>query len=246
VYALRSDDRVVTYEILLALANNAGPIGATTLNIQLGPKLGLGQATIGRKLLEMDSKGFTVKRGLQGREISDHGRTHLNEIFREMTLEKENQQFIQSLDAGTKERLLEVLAVRRIIESEAARLAAQKCTPDMIGAMEEVLNRQAGKIAKEEPGTDEDLEFHDLVAHASSNSVLKDVLVIIRRASQLSPLVATIRQKVGGRLLSEHLEILKMMKLRAPDSAAEAMAQHIGSLAKDVEMFWDQTHHKAV
>jgi len=67
--------------------------------------------------------------------------------------------------------------------------------------------------------------------------------VLIRRESQLSPLVATIRQEVGGKLLLEHTKILEMIRRREPEGAAEAMASHIKGVMADVETFWEKMYH---
>ncbi|MCL5046615.1 MAG: FCD domain-containing protein [Actinobacteria bacterium] len=236
---MKFEDLVLEYEILSLLANSEGPVGATSLYIQLGSKLGVGQATIGRKLLEMDYSGLTSKRGFQGRIITDRGRTRLEELFREMSRGSYGGPMTQSLNLRSKEKLLEVLAIRLILESETARLAAQKASAEIIQRMDEVLDRQAEEVEKKAPGTEQDFEFHDLVAQASGNSVMKDVLILIRRESQLSRLVATIRQEVGGKLLLEHGEVLTMIKRREPGLAAAAMSKHIQGLVADVETFWE-------
>lgn len=237
---MRFDDLLLEYEILALLANGEGPVGATSLFIQLGSRLGIGQATIGRKLLEMDYGGLTTKRGYQGRVITDRGRTRLEELFREMSRGGHSGPLTQSLNLRTKEKLLEVLDIRLILESETARLAAQKASPEIIQRMEEILARQAEEVKRESAATEQDFEFHDLVAQASGNSTMKDVLATIRRESQMSRLVATIRQEVGGKLLLEHGDILAMIKRREPDLAAQAMAKHIRGVVADVETFWGQ------
>ena len=156
---MRFDDLLLEYEILALLANGEGPVGATSLFIQLGSRLGIGQATIGRKLLEMDYGGLTTKRGYQGRVITDRGRTRLEELFREMSRGGHSGPLTQSLNLRTKEKLLEVLDIRLILESETARLAAQKASPEIIQRMEEILARQAEEVKRESPATKLDLNF---------------------------------------------------------------------------------------
>ncbi|GAB2732148.1 FadR/GntR family transcriptional regulator [Kitasatospora kifunensis] len=84
-------------------------------------------------------------------------------------------------------RLLEVYEVRRALEVEAARLAAERATPAELRALRErLVDRQARRTLSAPAFVEADLAFHLAIVELAANSVLLDlftaVLPVLRTA----------------------------------------------------------------
>ena len=132
---------------------------------------------------------------------------------------------------------MEVLEARYLLEPQAALLAAKRAGPEIIAAMGKVLAKQGEEIHKGGTGQKEDLEFHDLIAKASGNSVLCSVLRVIRTENQILSYLSLIRKKVGGKLHLDHQKILRAIREHDAVKAEEAMKQHIRFVIQDVETY---------
>jgi DNA-binding GntR family transcriptional regulator len=134
------------------------------------------------------------------------------------------------LPFGAKE-LRDLYAVRTLLEAEAARLAATRMDDACIDGLKNsftALRREQ----RPDAGWKLDRELHSAIAHAAGNPRLGGEI------ARYSDLVQTMREAVGILLagihstsLTEHLRILRCLKQRDPDAAAEAMRQHLAQAA---------------
>jgi len=121
----------------------------------------------------------------------------------------------------------ELLDVRKIIEPPLASRAALHATAVQIAEMEQVLERQTEKVRRGEMSTEEDSEFHYLIALASDNSVvlrIVDVLMDLLRGTRERSL------QTGGRAeysLAGHRRVLAALKKHDPAASEAAMRQHL-------------------
>lgn len=131
-----------------------------------------------------------------------------------------------------KQKLVtELLDFRKMLEPPLAARAATHASADEIGEMEEILRRQAEKLARGEDGIEEDSEFHYSVAMASDNSVVLkvlDILMDLLRATRERSLQSEGRPQ---RSLAGHRRILTAIKRHDAEAAKAAMRRHI----EDVE-----------
>lgn len=135
------------------------------------------------------------------------------------------------LPFGGKE-LRDLYAVRSLLEVEAARLAAERMDESVIEALRqkfEALRR--AKAADQEWRLDR--ELHTAIARASGNPRLAGEI------ARYEDLVQTFREAVGTVLsnihstsLSDHLRILRRLKQRDSNAAAEAMRLHLAQAAQ--------------
>lgn len=131
---------------------------------------------------------------------------------------------------GAKE-LMDLYAVRALLEVEAARLAATRIADDAIEGLVrdfEMLRR----ARKPDAGWRLDLRLHAAVAEAAGNPRLRDEI------ARYGNLVQTMRETVGSILADvhtgtrrEHLAILHALGRRNPEDAAEAMRLHLANAA---------------
>jgi GntR family transcriptional repressor for pyruvate dehydrogenase complex len=126
-----------------------------------------------------------------------------------------------------KKAIDELLDVRTIIEPALARRAALYATPEQIAEMQTLLERQAEKVRRGEPATEEDSNFHYTIALAANNSVVLKVVHV------LMDLLREMRERsleVGGRpekSLAGHLRIFAAIQKRQPAAAEAAMHRHL-------------------
>ncbi len=130
-----------------------------------------------------------------------------------------------------QELVSELLEVRKMIEPPLAARAAAHVAPDEIQEMEDILRRQAEKMARDEMTIEEDSEFHYTIAMASGNSVVLKVLDL------LMDLLRETRERSlqwpgrAQRSLAGHRQILAAIKKGDGKAAESAMRRHI----EDVE-----------
>lgn len=125
----------------------------------------------------------------------------------------------------TRKMALELYEVRENMESLAARLAAERATPELLVEMEECLSEQE-KIVREEDAvgySKADHRFHLLIYEAGGNDLLKDILTSLRYKAlplsfKLSPHFSE--------FLGYHRQILGALRERDGQAAENAIRQH--------------------
>jgi DNA-binding FadR family transcriptional regulator len=123
-------------------------------------------------------------------------------------------------------------AVRRLLECEAARLAAARIT-DVALAETRALLDEAVRIAGEVPHDHEriieiDLRFHRIIAAHTGNSVLVGLVEAFAGRTVRARLWRSLHEEgADQRTHEEHLAIWKALAARDPDRARIRMANHL-------------------
>lgn len=232
------DDQNFEFQLLSRLLESETPLGATTLVLDMGPKFGTSQASIGRKLMEMDSLGWTQRLGARGRVLTAAGRERREQLERMLRTQHHSAELVGALSGSDLKTLLDVLVARRGLERESARLAAQNAGPDEISALRASILAQEQALAEGRIPHLEDNQFHDLLTIASGNRVLQHAIQLVRSESQYSHLVALMRKRVGGQLVADHRLIVECVASRSPEGAEAAVEQHINKLIEDVRAYF--------
>lgn len=130
-------------------------------------------------------------------------------------------------------RLLEVYEVRRALEVEAARLAAERATPAELGALRERLDaRQARRSLSAPDFVEADLAFHLAVVELAGNAVLLDlftaVLPVLRTA-----LVELVESVPGLPDTScAHAALLAALQARDAEAAVAATLHNLEAIVR--------------
>ena len=229
------------YQMLRMIAERDGPVGSGTLEIELRAHgFVLSAPTVGRKLRQFEVEGYLVKVGVQGRALTERGRTHLVELERQVILQNSSQALHDLVERGGKEEILELLEARRILEREIIRLAVQHASDGDIERLERILHEQEQRVARGELAVAEDVQFHDVLAEIGGNRVLRSLLGVLRQQGQYTYVITHIRSRVGGRLAVDHVGILDALRRRDPARAQQAVDDHLRKLMRDVERYWRQ------
>lgn len=130
-----------------------------------------------------------------------------------------------------KERVLEPMEVRQLLEPQTARLAAERASDKDIADIESLLASQRVLHDCGKTFVEEDIAFHRLIATSANNKILLQVIdnvqLMLRDSRELS--LAT---PAGARAsLKGHNQIYEAIRNRQPDRAFEAMAVHIETVS---------------
>ncbi|MFE9675398.1 FadR/GntR family transcriptional regulator [Streptomyces sp. NPDC006259] len=127
-------------------------------------------------------------------------------------------------------RLVELLEVRRVLESTAAALAAARITPEQLAAVEGHL---AAMNATEDPEEilAHDLAFHREIASAAGNETMAAIVDGLSSRT-FRARVRREHQEEGAftRTRREHAAIHRALAARDPEAARAAAAAHVGEV----------------
>ena len=131
--------------------------------------------------------------------------------------------------------LWELLEMRGILEVEVAGLAAERASPEDVGAMRVQVGRMRGFIEAPEGYVDADVEFHALLARAARNGVLLTMLEPVVDLLRASRQVSAARPGNARRALLEHERILDDVQSGDAEGARQKMRSHLANTARDIE-----------
>lgn len=121
-----------------------------------------------------------------------------------------------------------LVETRLILEINAARLAAERATPEDIQNICSALQEFSEKAKMGEEAVEEDLMFHLKIAEASKNSVLKSLtLIIIPDMITYSRNLNICGDGKSLEALNEHQKVFDCIQNGDSDGAALAMQEHL-------------------
>ena len=126
-----------------------------------------------------------------------------------------------------KSTLLEQLELRRLIEPEVARLAAERATDAQLDEMRRSLTRQQRLLDQGQSIIEEDSALHLIIARSSQNSLLvrmvESIHELIRGSREESLRAhATMERSIAG-----HRHIIDAIAKHDPAAARRAMLRHV-------------------
>jgi GntR family transcriptional regulator, transcriptional repressor for pyruvate dehydrogenase complex len=125
--------------------------------------------------------------------------------------------------------VLELYAVRRMLEPGAAALAAARIDDEGLAALSRELDRMVAAETVEDL-VDADLEFHAVIARAAGNSVLSSLLESLSTRT-LRTRIWRGRDEAGALEVTraEHRRIYDALRRRDPELARATAAVHVAS-----------------
>ncbi len=127
----------------------------------------------------------------------------------------------------SNESVADLMEVRRLIEVEAAALAAERATADDLLRLEALIEQMASRRGDEEGAAEADLAFHLVIAESTHNPLFPLLLRTI--TDLLSEAIAISYQAPGaGEFgLTHHRNVVICLGAHDPVRAREAMSRHI-------------------
>ncbi len=222
------------FDVLTEINNSGRPIGASVL----ASKIQSSQATIGRKLNELEARKLLVKMSNKGRVLSEEGKKYYAKLKNDFTSAVTIQQLLDESNRSTPKRLLDTLAVRRILETEIAVQATRSITREELKELEKILSIQAEKVAQGFLGDEEDLLFHRRLAAISRNEVLEQIITIILTQNRAYSGFSFIRKHLPSAVVTDHKRILKAIGAGNEKLAGKLMVKHIDNILSDVKNYF--------
>ncbi len=133
-----------------------------------------------------------------------------------------------------RKRVGEIFQFRRILEPQIAFLAAQSITPQELKQLKVLIFEQKRRRVLGQSDEDLDAEFHLLVARATKNAVIVEVLKALTGVLSETRSICfqgPDRQSVS---LRTHILIVDALERQDPEAARQAMEQHLKEIEQTV------------
>jgi GntR family transcriptional repressor for pyruvate dehydrogenase complex len=164
-------------------------------------------------------------------------------------LATDRQQTLVDGDRMTEESvgaLLNLIEVRRGVESEVAALAAVRRTPGQLAEIEHALRRIDEAVAAGSDGVEEDTRLHQCIAAVTGNPYWVRIIEMfaqhVRSAVRVTRANEARREDFSRQVRAEHEQIVSAIAARDPDLARAAATQHMEGAAQRVRAadrdFW--------
>ncbi len=136
----------------------------------------------------------------------------------------------------SKERIIEILLVREVLEGFAARLAVDHMDERTIEEMKSLFKgfSESNIRDRSKDYAQADLEFHTRIVKKSKNDFLISLMNILNDHIQMLRLRTVAIKGRAERSLSEHVRIIEALEKGNPSSAESLMRRHIRNIRKSV------------
>lgn len=213
------------------LADTDGPVGASRAHRVLHTEgWTISQATVSRSLDKLDRFGITTKRGRAGRVLTDQGASIV--LYQRRRLRRDG------LIAGLakledRQELIELLEVRKCVESQAAKLATVRATPADIRILFDALAQYDEHTTVSGDYSQDAVQFHVAfcqATHSKPYEIIADALM--PEMGRLEPLTAAAARAAGEPDLSQeqHRAILGAIISGDSDTCAALVERHFDSM----------------
>lgn len=192
---------------------------------ELGEMLGVGQSTVREAVGSLKTIGLVVIRQGEGTFVSRYEPEELLSAF-EMT------------KTVTKQDIIDLLEVRKIIETGIVRLAAERRSDEDLDRIEEALQEMEDALEQQHLGDQADWNFHYALSRAAHNAMLESVMQSI--SETMSTILKASRERLyqskdnPHRLFLEHKDIYLAVKSGNAKRAEETMLYHLLGVEKEM------------
>ncbi|MDF2840109.1 MAG: GntR domain protein [Clostridia bacterium] len=192
---------------------------------ELSDKLGVSRTSVREALSALDFLGILESKQGEG--------TFISEVSEHLLIEP-----LALFMAMDREASLELLEVRKMMESYAAELAAIRANEEDIEKMTKVIGLMEQDFKQKVLGEENDAVFHYNIAEATGNRMLvkmmnliSDLLVQNMRSSRQYMFN---KKENAEKLYLQHLNIFNAIKDRKQDLAKQAMFDHLDFVEKEL------------
>lgn len=205
--------------------------------LYLSEKSGIPPATVGRILASLENKKIIEKDSNKGRILTDYGRKYLEDLIIKKESIKIADHFANIVQDVSKKRLLEIIQLRVLIESEGARMAAVNCTDENAKILEDILMDYAYELRHNQPGDKSDLALHTYIAKLSGSETLYKIIKLLMQKNDAF-IKFSAANKLASQKILHHREIVEAIIARDGEAAEQKMRKHLLEVMSDVEKFY--------
>lgn len=234
--SLAESERVLAEYLLDAGA----PIGAAKAHRFLaGRGFGLSQATTSRSLLRLDGAGFTERVGTSGRRLRPEARRFLE---RRAARRRRNTLVERMAEGADRTLLLDLLRLRRQIESEAVTLVVARATEDDLRGIEETVTSYERHFRDHGDFSADAIAFHLLLCKAARSLPYELIAeALFAEIDRLEPILvqASARASATGRSNEEHAAIAAALRARDAETSVRLVRGHFDTMISWLETLTD-------
>lgn len=187
----------------------------------LAEQLNVSRTAIREALRALESMGYI--------ESKVGGGTFVREISLENIINP-----VSAMFQNDEKLLKDLIAVRLLLETEMASLAAKNITPEKAAKIEEALNLMRKEISNGEIGLRGENSFHTALAETSGNSAMS---LISDMCTELLSKTRYATLEMPGQpeqTLSDHISIYEAVVTGDSRLAAKRMREHLNSATKNI------------
>jgi DNA-binding FadR family transcriptional regulator len=138
--------------------------------------------------------------------------------------------------------LVQIMEVRKPLEIETVRFAAQRRTPEHLAMMEKALHVMQTQSDDLEAVVKADDTFHQAMIEATGNPMFKIMIRPLLSSLHLSRRLTDDHFGIEV-VIKQHREVYEAIKSRDADKAAEYMQIHIELSLKHLQVMEEKQHH---
>ena len=180
---------------------------------ELAERYGVGRSSVREALRMLESRGLIESRG--------------SGTFVVAAWRNPFQEPLSVVVAGEDVDRAQLFEVRRLLEAEAAALAAKRRTIDQLNLMHETTDDMEIELDSAERFIAADIRYHLAIAEATGNRLLLRLMQAIREG--LTEMFGTVFKFPGGpeRSVAQHRLINEAIEAEDPERARQLMTEHI-------------------
>jgi GntR family transcriptional repressor for pyruvate dehydrogenase complex len=182
---------------------------------ELAAQLGVSRASVSQALVALEVQGVIDVRHGDGAVIIDV---------------PAERQILAALRAR-RNRLREVIEAREALEVKLAALAASRCTPEDLEAIDGALSLMAHEVAQGGRGAAGDEQFHAAVTAAAHSGLLAGLMTEIAELIRESRIESLAQPGRPEESLLAHRKVADAIRTGDAEAAATAMAAHIAAVS---------------
>ena len=193
---------------------------------ELSDRLGIGRTSVREGIRQLDAVGLLAT--YQGKGV------YLREVTIESLFASQKRIPVASFLTLSKNELLDILAIRLMIESEACQLAAERIQPHEIEELQAIQLAMLKALARREEFIAYDIQFHKQILVASGNVILPKLFEFIRDLYSKQLTLASMVPQAMERALHFHEKILSALENKHTAQAVEYLHQHLEDTKKEL------------
>jgi GntR family transcriptional regulator, galactonate operon transcriptional repressor len=193
---------------------------------ELSVQLGVSRTVVREAMKILSDKGMVQSRAKLGTQIQPRDQWNL--------LDPDVLSWESSVDPH-EEFLYKLTEVRRVIEPQAARFAAERGTDEEVAIIAQCYEQMETLVDDVDAFIPVDMQFHSGILRAAHNEILEHIINTTREALVTSRKVTLALPNSGRQSLPLHHDILKAIQARDAAGAQKAMEALINSVKDDID-----------
>lgn len=225
VKSVRLSDQAVNQLRALIISGEFNPGDKLPSESELCEKLEVSRSSVREALRTLESRGLILVRTGSGAFVSDRP-------FSFIAMTEAMEWLLKR-----QEYLAQILQVREVNEGLAAALVAPNVTDDLLRRLHQIVQEQhelAGAAPNLERESELDIEFHELIAAASGNTLVHELVSSIVRefcSSNRALLYVSGKMAIS---IKEHEAVIQAIAGRDPVRAEKTMRAHVARVRNDI------------